>query len=393
MVSSLGTWAEEERESKSLRGVFPFSHVQQQNIALSSHSNHNSNHRNPIASHVHNLNNENRNSHSNTHHQPDVFHTHQESQSDGYYVSKVNGANVKSSSEFPTTSNSDHIHDAHHESGNDEYYISKVDGVSTKVSPEFQSRHIVDPYQSENTDSVKAIPNRESRQGGGERDGFGEDIFIDLGAVAAAGERCIDKVVIVEETRYDDVIECKHSYTEKCHTTYVTDFKPQQEEVCEENFVKNCFIEYKNIASEDTVKFCHTPLECVGEGPEECKTVYESECQTNYHEHDVEDDIVNCETIQEEKCEDVTQGYSTERKCTKWPVQKCNGIEKKKVKKYSPETNCRKVPRQLCGPSGCELSPGPEFCFDKLETVIQEVREHPKTIISFGFDVYIDVLI
>ena len=234
----------------------------------------------------------------------------------------------------------------------------------------------MDAYEAENIDSVRAIPNRESRQGGGERDGFGEDIFIDLGAVAAAGERCIDKVVIVEETRYDDVIECKHSYTEKCHTTYITDFKPQQEEVCEENFVKNCFIEYKNIASEDTVKFCHTPLECVGEGPEECKTVYESECQTSYHEHDVEDDIVNCETIQEEKCEDVTQGYSTERKCTKWPVQKCDGIEKKKVKKYSPETNCKKVPRQLCGPSGCELSPGPEFCFDKLETVVQEVRQN-----------------
>ena len=178
---------------------------------------------------------------------------------------------------------------------------------------------------------------------------------------------------MVEETRYDDVIECKHSYSEKCHTTYITDFQPQQEEVCEENFVKSCFIEYKNIASDETVKFCHTPLECVGEGPIECKTVYESECQTNYHEHNVEDDVVNCVTIQEEKCEDVTQGYSTERKCTKWPVRKCDNIEKKNVKKYSPETNCKKVPRQLCGPSGCELSPGPEFCFDKQETVVQEV--------------------
>ena len=46
---------------------------------------------------------------------------------------------------------------------------------------------------------------------------------------------------------------------------------------------------------------------------------------------------------------------------------------KKIVKKYSPETNCKKIPRQLCGPSGCELSPGPEFCFDKQETVVQEV--------------------
>merc|ERR1711972_654049 len=66
-----------------------------------------------------------------------------------------------------------------------------------------------------------------------------------------------------------------------------------------------------------------------------------------------------CETVQEEKCEDVTQGYTTEKKCTKWPKQVCKS-EKKNVKKYSPETECKKVPKELCGPSGCELKPGPE---------------------------------
>ncbi|QQP50694.1 Uncharacterized protein FKW44_011798, partial [Caligus rogercresseyi] len=152
--------------------------------------------------------------------------------------------------------------------------------------------------------------------------------------------RCIDKVVMVEETEYDDHIECHHSYSERCHTTYTTDFEPQQEEECEENFKKSCFIEYKKVALEES-----------------CKTVYESECETRYHEHDVEDDVVSCETIQEEKCEDVTQGYTTEQKCTKWPKQK-----------YSPVTECKKVPRQLCGPSGCE-------CFDKKETIVQEVPE------------------
>ena len=54
-------------------------------------------------------------------------------------------------------------------------------------------------------------------------------------------------------------------------------------------------------------RFCHTPLVCEGEGPVECKTVYESECETRYHEHQVEDDVVECETIQDEKCADVTQ--------------------------------------------------------------------------------------
>merc|ERR1712168_603123 len=79
-----------------------------------------------------------------------------------------------------------------------------------------------------------ALPARGSRQGAN------DDVALDIGSIAAAGERCIDKVVMVEETEYDDVIECKHSYSEKCHTTYTTDFEPQQEEECEENFRKNC---------------------------------------------------------------------------------------------------------------------------------------------------------
>ena len=91
-----------------------------------------------------------------------------------------------------------------------------------------------------------------------------------------------------------------------------------------------------------------------------------------YHEHEVDDDVVTCETVQDEKCEDVTQGYTTEQKCTKWPREVCTQ-ETQTVLKYSPETDCRKVPRDLCGPSGCVLQPGPEECFDKKETIISEV--------------------
>ena len=41
--------------------------------------------------------------------------------------------------------------------------------------------------------------------------------------------------------------------------------------------------------------------------------------------------------LQMEKCRDVTQGYTTQQECDKWPQQICE-LEKKKVKKYSPET-------------------------------------------------------
>merc|ERR1711973_143347 len=210
-----------------------------------------------------------------------------------------------------------------------------------------------------------ALPARGSRQGAN------DEVSLDIGSIAAAGERCIDKVVMVEETEYDDVVTCKHSYSEKCHTTYTTDFEPQQEEECEENFVKNCFIEFRNVASQETESFCHTPLKLEGGGPEVCQTVYESACTTRYEQHDVDEDTVECETITEEKCEDVTQGYTTEQKCTKWPVQKCKASASK-TKKYSPNTSCKKVPREICG-EGTVAVPQGEECFDRQETVIQEV--------------------
>jgi len=215
------------------------------------------------------------------------------------------------------------------------------------------------------------VGSRGSRQRNGE-----PDISLDIGSIAAAGERCIDKVVMVEETEYDTEIECKHSYDQKCHTTYTTDFEPQQEEVCEENFIKECFIEYKKQASEEKVEFCHTPLVCDqgAPGAEECRTVYTSRCETRYHEHEVDDDVVSCQTVYDEQCEDVTQGYTTEQKCTKWPREECTK-ETKTVQKFSPETVCKKEPEELCGPSGCELQPGPPQCFDKAETVITEVPE------------------
>merc|ERR1712037_812820 len=56
----------------------------------------------------------------------------------------------------------------------------------------------------------------------------------------------------------------------------------QQEEDCEENFRKSCFIEYEQIAFNETAEICRTPLvkDCDIQGPEICRTEYESECWT-----------------------------------------------------------------------------------------------------------------
>merc|ERR1712055_148716 len=125
--------------------------------------------------------------------------------------------------------------------------------------------------------SFSDVSARDQRQRGG------DDAPVDFGAVAAArpgndGKRCIDKVEMVEETEYDETVQCDHSYDRRCHTTYVTQYESQQEEDCDENFRKNCFIEYEQIAFNETAKVCRTPLvkDCDIQGPEICRTEYES---------------------------------------------------------------------------------------------------------------------
>merc|ERR1712179_875613 len=218
---------------------------------------------------------------------------------------------------------------------------------------------------------VTSLDSRASRQGDAEA-------AVSFGAVAAAGpgsdgKRCIDKVEMVEETEYDDVVQCDHSYDKRCHTTYVTNYESQQEEECEENFRKSCFIEYEKIAFNETVEVCRTPLvkNCDKTGEEICRTEYESECWTKQEVHDVEDDVVTCTTEVEEKCEDETSGYTTNTKCSKWPKEVCS-VEKKAVKKYTPITGCTKEPSEICAPAGCKLEAGEEECYDKTQTIVQD---------------------
>ena len=66
----------------------------------------------------------------------------------------------------------------------------------------------------------------------------------------------------------------------------------------------------------------------------------------------VEDDVVECETVYEEKCEDETSGYTTNTKCTKWPKEVCE-VVKEPVTKFTPVTGCTKEPITLCAPAGC----------------------------------------
>jgi hypothetical protein len=201
---------------------------------------------------------------------------------------------------------------------------------------------------------------------------------------------------MTEVTEYDDEVICKHSYSEQCHQSYITDYKPAQKEQCDEEFIKNCHIEYKKHATQETVRKCSQQLICGGEGPEVCRTAHTTACETKLEVHEVDDDVVNCKTEFETSCEDVTQGYSTTTECKKWPKVKCTK-QTKKVQKTSPLTECRTVPTQVCGPQGCILEKGEEFCVDEVQTVINPVSilticiyEHFSTFISIPLIKYND---
>ena len=57
--------------------------------------------------------------------------------------------------------------------------------------------------------------------------------------------RCIKKLMQVEETVYEEKVKCQHTFSEKCHDTFITDYVPTQEKKCETSFDKNCHITYK----------------------------------------------------------------------------------------------------------------------------------------------------
>ena len=143
---------------------------------------------------------------------------------------------------------------------------------------------------------------------------------------------CVDKTETVTTLKKDPILECTHKNVEKCHYTYVTQFSPAQEEVCEENFEKICQITFKQQALNETVKKCYRPLEkiCNGQGPEECRTVYESSCTTKY-------------------------------------VEKQPG-------KFVGDTSCEKLPVEICG-AGCLTQEGAEECHDKTVTSLLDVPE------------------
>lgn len=227
--------------------------------------------------------------------------------------------------------------------------------------------------------------------------------------------RCINKVMQVEETVYEHKIKCQHTFTEKCHDSFITDYIPTQERKCETSFDKRCHIKYEPMMFEENVEICNEPLvkKCSNDtvGEEICKTHYETNCETRYKEHEVEQDEPVCKMVTERKCNDVrvpvpgATGFLRRRRrqtaepqltndiglgpsgefpdldedllsigeeCEDWPVQKCT-LEKKVVKKVNPETACQKMPREICAPSNCAFVKSEKVCREETKKLFQNI--------------------
>ena len=63
-------------------------------------------------------------------------------------------------------------------------------------------------------------------------------------------------------------------------------------------------------------------------------------------------------------CKEESTGYTVEEKCSSVTRLQCK-IEKKTSYKFSPVTECKLIPVEICGPGGCSVKEGPEECHDR----------------------------
>merc|ERR1711860_269820 len=158
---------------------------------------------------------------------------------------------------------------------------------------------------------------RAQRQGASD----GPPSFDDVaGAEIQDGKRCIDKVEMIEEIEYDDVVQCDHSYDKRCHTTYVTNYDSQQEEECEENSRKPV-TKYTPITgcTKEPRELC-APAGC-GFKPAPEPTCYDKQ-----------------QTIVQD---------APKETCSLEPQRTCKHVTKL-VPKLSPTEECVDVPKEVC---------------------------------------------
>jgi len=266
--------------------------------------------------------------------------------------------------------------------------LSKFYNMGEDEYDEYYDEYYDDGEYSDNSDGkinyggdnqkVRDSSDANRRSGLGEYSDRGNEFSppggIDFGGCETdpdTGRCCIMKEEQISTLKKDPILECTHKDVEQCHYTYVTQFRPTQQELCEETFEKQCSISFSQKATNDTVRKCYRPLVKVcggqgnggqgrggqldnyvddqeeyggrrrrrklrfkkdtgGGGNKKCKTFFESSCTTRY-------------------------------------VEKSPG-------KFVADTSCEKLPVELCG-QGCRMEPGQEDCHDKVVVSVVDVPE------------------
>ena len=162
----------------------------------------------------------------------------------------------------------------------------------------------------------------------------------------------------------------------QCHTSYVTKFKPHQEEVCDEKFVKKCSIRFLPQYVNNTIRDCYKPWykKCSNKGSICWKLNLKSKFTiiglTNIISNIKKSEI---STNQTQHC--VTEYHSV---CQTQPLYNNTGKINKSIWKHLKwslkdlmETKCKKIPRKLCGP-GCGFIQGNETCLEKVSYNVKQ---------------------
>ena len=125
-------------------------------------------------------------------------------------------------------------------------------------------------YDSKNKHRGRDSGAQEDRGKSGGDHGFSPEGGIDFTGCENdpdTGRCCITKEEQITTLTKSPILECTHKDYEQCHYTYVTQFRPSQQELCEETFDKQCSISFVKKATNDTVQKCYKPLlKVCGEG-------------------------------------------------------------------------------------------------------------------------------